>query len=147
MLQDDFVEPGCGLHKVHDKLSEVTEARKKCMPFEGTLDFPVLLVVTLLNIFTVGYWVNNVDDQKDIISMRGTEQENVQMIAVVFALVEMTPGLLFLWCAHYLPACLLPSDVHVGQGGHRVLLLHCIKDLYWLCTWHSGYANPKIPFA
>ena len=105
-MQDEFRPPWCGLYKVHDKLSEGTEVRKRCLPYEGTLDAPVLFLITGLNIFTVAFWLVSVERKRDIVSVRGTEQDNVQLIAVVFALVELAPGLLFFWCAFgYSSAC------------------------------------------
>ena len=98
-MQGDAVEQGCGLYQVHDKLSTVTEKRKKCMPWEGTLDFWVLMAITLLNVVTVVYGLTQVGQESAIFSLRGTEQQNVEMIALVFALVEATPGILFAWCA------------------------------------------------
>jgi hypothetical protein len=98
-VQDGFAAPGCGLYKVHDALSDVTDQRKKCMPFDGTLDFWVILVITGLNLFTVGWGLVKLEEAGEIVSLRGTEQENVEMIALVFALVEATPGILFLWYA------------------------------------------------
>ena len=106
-LQGDYAPPGCGLYKVHDALSDVTERRKKCMPFEGTLDFPVLLFITLLNLFTFVYGVIKIGQDGEIVSLRGSEQQNVKMIALVFALVEATPGVLFTWCALEVNGCVL----------------------------------------
>lgn len=87
--------PRFALHRVHDKLSDITEKRGKCMPFEGTLDFWVLLLITLMNLFTVCYGLNHLEGK--FFSLRGTERDNVQLIALVFAFVEATPGLLFIW--------------------------------------------------
>jgi hypothetical protein len=86
---------------VHDALSNITEKRKMCMPFDGTMDFWVILVITGLNLFTVGWGLVKLDKSGEIVSLRGTEQENIEMIALVFALVEATPGILFIWCASY----------------------------------------------
>ena len=69
------------------------------MPFEGTLDFPVLFLITALNLFTLAYGLVEIAKTGELVSLRGSEQENVKMIALVFALVEATPGVLFMWCA------------------------------------------------
>ena len=37
---------GFQLHHIHDGLSKVTELRKHCMPFDGTLDFWIIMFVT-----------------------------------------------------------------------------------------------------
>ena len=43
------------LFRIHDSLSKVTNLRQKCMPWDGTLDFWVLLTITAMNLFAVGY--------------------------------------------------------------------------------------------
>lgn len=80
-------------------MSHVTEKRRACMPFEGTLDFPVLLLITALNLFTLAWGLVDIARTGELVSLRGSEQENVKMIALVFALVEATPGVLFISCA------------------------------------------------
>jgi hypothetical protein len=95
----DAVNQGCGLYRVHDGLSVVTEQRKKCMPYEGTLDFPVLFAITAINLVAIGYGFSQLAEEGEIISLRGTEEQNVKLIALMFALVEATPGVLFIWYA------------------------------------------------
>lgn len=100
-VQDESqVPPGynCGLYCCHDALSAVTEKRKTCMPYDGTLDFPVLFLITAMNLIALIYGTTQLARQGEIISLRGTEEQNVKMIALVFALVEVTPGFLYLWC-------------------------------------------------
>jgi hypothetical protein len=68
------------------------------MPYDGTLDFPVLFLITAMNFIALVYGTAKLAEEGEIISLRGTEEQNVKMIALVFALVEVTPGFLFLWC-------------------------------------------------
>ena len=42
---------------MHGYLSKVTETRKKCMPWEGTFDFWVLLLITAMNLFAVVFGI------------------------------------------------------------------------------------------
>lgn len=102
MLQDEFKPPpgyNCGLYCCHDALSKVSEKRKACMPYDGTLDFPVLFIITAMNLIALIYGATTLAREGEIISLRGTEEQNVKMIALVFALVEVTPGFLYLWYA------------------------------------------------
>jgi hypothetical protein len=87
------------LHKIHDSLSSVTEQRKKCMPWEGTLDFWILLGITVMNLIAVVLGIRNLQDHKAIFSFSGCSSQNIQMISLVFAFIEATPGLLFIMCA------------------------------------------------
>lgn len=108
-LQDDAAPPpgyNCGFYCCHDALSNITEKRKACMPYDGTLDFPVLFIVTAMNLVALIYGTVNLAREGEIISLRGTEEQNVKMIALVFALVEVTPGFLFLWYVHLIPSAL-----------------------------------------
>lgn len=90
---------GLRLYKIHDAVSKVTELRKKVMPWEGTFDFWVLLAITLVNLFAVAVGFIRLGNKSAIITVRGCENENVQLIALVFGFVEAVPGLLFLMCA------------------------------------------------
>lgn len=109
---------GLKMHRVHGALSKVTETRKKCMPFEGTFDFWVLLGITLMNLTAVGIGIYRLGFEDDdvgrlgrkrqaLFSVKGCQSQNVQLIALVFAFIEATPGLLFIMCAPPLP--LYPS--------------------------------------
>ncbi len=51
----------------------------------------MLLFITALNLFAAIYGIVKLSQQGTIISLRGTETQNVQLLAVVFALVEATP--------------------------------------------------------
>ena len=126
----DYVAPGCGFYKVHDKLSDVTDKRKKCMPFEGTLDFWVLLAITLLNVFVFVYGFITLGQQETIISLRGSEQQNVKLIALIFALVEATPGILFLWCDDLKMQIMLPA---ANDPVHTVAEV-CGSNIYMCVT-------------
>ena len=94
------------LFRVHDAGSKVTELRKKCLPFEGTLDFWVLLFITAINLVAVVVGVFSLEDKGAIFTFGGCNSQNIQMIALVFAFIEATPGLLFIMCA---ARCLLLS--------------------------------------
>lgn len=98
MVQDESPAPGCGLYSVHDALSQVTESRRRCMPYDGTLDFPVIFVITAINIVAISLGTAKLAAEGEIISLRGTEEQNVKMIALVLGLVEAMPGVMFLWC-------------------------------------------------
>jgi hypothetical protein len=86
------------LHRIHDAISKITEKRKACMPFEGTFDFWVLLGITGMNLAAVGYGVYKLDGKEALLTVKGCLAQNVQLIALVFAFIEATPGLLFLMC-------------------------------------------------
>lgn len=94
---------GLKLYKIHDAISKVTELRKKVMPWEGTFDFWVLLGITLMNLFAVTVGFIRLGNKSAIISVRGCENENVQLIALVFGFIEAVPGLLFIMCAVHAP--------------------------------------------
>lgn len=113
-VQDESQFPpgyGCGFYCCHNALSTITEKRKGCMPYDGTLDFPVLFIITLMNLIALIYGTVKLAKQGEIISLRGTEEHNVKMIALVFALVEVTPGFLYLWCDLLSTCCTLPVVV------------------------------------
>ena len=80
------------------------------MPFDGTLDFWVLLFITLLNVCAV---VGGLQFAKDgtrpfrdkgeykggnLFKLEGDSEINLKLIATVFAMVESASGLLFIWC-------------------------------------------------
>ena len=83
------------------------------MPFEGTLDFWVLCFITIMNLMAVygGLWYAHYgtvpfsgEDVKvgaypggALFELSGNRELNLKLIATVFALVEATPGLLFVW--------------------------------------------------
>jgi hypothetical protein len=94
------------LWRVHDGLSHVTNLRKYCLPWEGTFDFWVLAGITGMNILSVYVGVSKLRNKDAIFSLKGCENENIQMIALVFAFIEATPGLLFIMCASTCPRVL-----------------------------------------
>lgn len=77
----------------------MTELRKKCLPWDGTLDFWVLASITIVNLAAVAIGITRLQDRDAIFSFRGCDSQNIQMIALVFAFIEATPGLLFIMCA------------------------------------------------
>ena len=97
------------MHRAHDYLSKVTDQRKKCMPWEGTLDFWILLGITLMNLAAVGIGFYKLSVGTDVegrpweqpvfTTLTGCQSQNVQLIALVFAFIEATPGLLFIMYA------------------------------------------------
>jgi hypothetical protein len=95
------------------------------MPYDGTLDFPVLFLITAMNFIALVYGTAKLAEEGEIISLRGTEEQNVKMIALVFALVEVTPGFLFLWCD---PAA-LPSDVSLSNKRKNTSSLNCYCNI------------------
>eukprot|EP00892_Ulva_mutabilis_P010707 jgi/Ulvmu1/8008/UM004_0244.1 len=95
--QDESAAPGCGCYGVHDGLSRVTETRRRCLPYDGTLDFPVIFIITAINIIAISLGTAKLAAEGEIISLRGTEEQNVKMIALVLGLVEAMPGVMFLW--------------------------------------------------
>jgi hypothetical protein len=125
---------GLKLHRIHDSLSKVTETRKKCMPFEGTFDFWVLSGITIMNLIAVGIGFYKLEGKKALLTVKGCQAQNVQLIALVFAFIEATPGLLFLMCAPRAMTCLpcvLPAlqapGVMRGQSPERTAV-----------AWHAG---------
>jgi hypothetical protein len=96
------------LYLIHDSLSKVTNLRKKCMPWEGTFDFWILLGITALNLIAVYLGITKLEDKDAIFSFKGCQSQNIQMIALVFAFIEATPGLLFIMYA----ACSLCAWLH-----------------------------------
>lgn len=92
--------PGqCNLYFAHAFLSRCTNLRSKCLPYDGTLDPYVLFLITALNCYAGVYGLRSIADRGKVLSLRGTEEDNTRLIAVIFAAVEAAPGLLFLWCA------------------------------------------------
>lgn len=87
---------GLKMHRLQDSLSKITEKRKTCMPFEGTFDFWVLLGITLMNLAAVGIGFYRINNKEALFTLKGCQAQNVQLIALVFAFIEATPGLLFL---------------------------------------------------
>lgn len=90
------------LYRIHDSLSNVTNKRKACMPWEGTFDFWVLLGITLMNLLAVGIGLSRLIEKEGSLNtpvfttVNGCQSQNVQLIALVFAFIEATPGLLFI---------------------------------------------------
>lgn len=84
---------------VHATVSRVTETRKAVMPYDGTLDVWVLMALLAMNASVVAYGLLDAHQQGVLFSMAGSEESNLRLIAVVFAMYELVPGLLFLWCA------------------------------------------------
>jgi hypothetical protein len=114
------------LYRIHDSLSKVTNVRAKCMPWDGTLDFWILLTITAMNLFAVVFGAFRLGDRSAIFSFTGCQSQNIQMIALVFAFIEATPGLLFIMCA---PRWLrsLVSDVHGRLQACRVDASFCVS--------------------
>jgi hypothetical protein len=83
----------------HAELSRVTETRKAVMPYDGTLDVWVLIGLLGMNASVVAYGLLDAHQQGVLFSMAGSEESNLRLIAVVFAMYELVPSILFLWCA------------------------------------------------
>jgi hypothetical protein len=63
----------------------------------------VLLGITGMNLAAVVIGFNKLDgDKKALWTLKGCQSQNVQLIALVFAFIEATPGLLFIMCASIL---------------------------------------------
>ena len=69
------------------------------MPFEGTFDFWILLGITGMNVvaFVKGFYDANTGGM--LFNLAGSTEINLRLIAVVFAMVEAAPGILFMWYA------------------------------------------------
>ena len=96
-------QPPCGggpldAPPVHAALSRVTEARRRVMPLGGTLDMWVLLAITAADLAAAAVGLM---DLKDVHSsqLRWDAGSPVKMIAIVYAIIDAVPGLLFLGCA------------------------------------------------
>ena len=140
MQGESQVPPGysCGLYCCHDGLSAVTEKRKTCMPYDGTLDFPVLFLITAMNLIALIYGTVQLARQGEIISLRGTEDQNVKMIALVFALVEVTPGFLYLWCALWTSGSRIDREIPIIQDYFLGVDQRLREALLWApCGLHT----------
>jgi len=88
---------GFRLYHVHNVLSKVTNLRAHCLPFEGTLDFWVLMIITGINAWACVKGFLDANAKGMLFNLGGSTEVNLRLIAVVFAMVEAAPGLLFLW--------------------------------------------------
>lgn len=87
------------LSKVHAALSKVTEARRHVMPLDGTLDIWVLLFTMALSLLAAAVGIKRLYDREALIQWDGARNSLI-WIGVVFALVDATPGMLFLGCVN-----------------------------------------------
>jgi hypothetical protein len=93
---------GFALKDVHDGLSKVTETRKMCMPMDGTLDIWVLFFFMILSLFSAAVGLRRLIKREALISW-DEGRESLIWLGVAFALVDATPGLLFMGCDLALP--------------------------------------------
>lgn len=83
--------------RMHAALSRVTEARRRVLPLDGTLDVWVLAVTTSMSIVAMVYGVRGVYKDRETLDWRDGLQA-LRWMGIVYALVEATPGLLFFGC-------------------------------------------------
>ena len=88
---------------LHAALSRVTEARRCFMPLGGTLDIWVLLAVTAADLTAAAVGLSKLETSS---LLRWDENNTIQLIGIVFAILDSIPGILFLGCAR---ACCVPS--------------------------------------
>lgn len=86
------------LKDVHDGLSKITETRKACMPLDGTFDVWVLVFFMTLSLFSAAVGVKKLV-RRDALIEWNENRDSLLWLGVAFALVDATPGLLFLGCA------------------------------------------------
>ena len=124
------------LSKVHGALSKVTELRRHVMPLDGTLDIWVLVFSMGLSLVSVVVGVKRLFD-RDALLQWDEGQNGLIWIGVVFALVDATPGLLFLGCANPCPlaqtALNFISLNAPGRGG-RYPTRQCTFCSFWEVT-------------
>jgi hypothetical protein len=96
------------LKDVHDGLSRVTEARKRCMPLDGTLDIWVLFFFMGLSLFSAAVGLRRLIYRNALISW-DDGRESLIWLGIAFALVDATPGLLFMGCGFLVHMLLVQS--------------------------------------
>ena len=85
------------LSKVHASLSKVTEVRKGVMPLDGTFDIWILLLTMTMSLMAAAVGVKRLYDREALVQW-DEGRNGLIWIGVVFAVVDATPGLLFLGC-------------------------------------------------
>jgi hypothetical protein len=91
---------------VHDALSTVSERRKLCMPMEGTFDFWVLLLTTMLTIASLAVGIGRLIKRRALLDW--SDKNSLMWMGCVFALVDAAPGALYLGYASPFSPCLAP---------------------------------------
>eukprot|EP00892_Ulva_mutabilis_P012255 jgi/Ulvmu1/9401/UM051_0029.1 len=81
------------LTHVHAKLSKVTDVRKKFMPLDGTLDIWVLGIRLLISLTAAGFGIYRIAERDALV--RWEERSTLIWLAIAFAIVDSTPGLLY----------------------------------------------------
>jgi hypothetical protein len=87
----------------------------------------VLLTITAMNVFAVAFGIHKLKDQGAIWTFAGCQDQNIQMIALVFAFIEATPGLLFIMCAR-------PPRCNFGSCSSR-MCCSCYSKAACVCGW------------
>lgn len=98
---DRMDDRGWQLTDVHASLSKVTNVRKKFMPLDGTLDIWVLIIRLLIGLVAAVFGIIRLVKRDALI--RWEEESTLIWLAIAFAIVDSTPGLLYLGCATPLP--------------------------------------------
>eukprot|EP00892_Ulva_mutabilis_P006100 jgi/Ulvmu1/3862/UM018_0081.1 len=83
------------LSQVHAGLSRVTESRKKVMPLDGTFDIWILLITMAMSLLAAAVGIKRLYDRGALIEW-DDGRNGLIWIGVVFAVVDATPGMLFL---------------------------------------------------
>jgi hypothetical protein len=86
------------MYRTHAGISRVTEARKLCMPMDGTLDIWVLMSFLFLSAFSAAVGVKRLAE-RDALVHWNNNRDTLLWIGVIFAIVDMVPALLFGGCA------------------------------------------------
>jgi hypothetical protein len=84
---------------LHHRLSQITETRAACMPLDGTLDVWVLLGFMLLSLSSAIVGIIRLASRHALASWNHNG-DTLLWMAVVFALCDAVPGLLFFGYVH-----------------------------------------------
>lgn len=85
---------GWQLTDLHAQLSRVTNVRKKFMPLDGTLDIWVLVIRLCISLVAAAFGVVRLVKREALIVW--DEESTLIWLAVAFAIVDSTPGILYL---------------------------------------------------
>lgn len=116
---ENVEDRGWDLTHVHASLSKVTNVRKKFMPLDGTLDIWVLVIRLFISLVAAGFGIYRIIDRDALTNWE--ERSTLIWLAVAFAIVDATPGLLYLG---YAALPLQPPPVR-GKTVARLLTTTC----------------------
>ena len=95
---DADAEKPRGLKRAHAALSRVTEQRRRCMPWDGTLDMWALVAVMVMGLTAAAVGLKRLYERNALVEWN-EERNGLVWVGIVFALVETTPSLMYFGCA------------------------------------------------